>query len=153
MSKNCVSASNAEYPFVSNILQNAWHQRSEKLLLPESGAPCPPFSGCLGETTPYVTFRGPPSRQSRHVSYFCLEPRNLEPAPHHSFIMSAFIVPAPVDPSPPVYRHYVRTGRRRKWLRRRRSWRWRRSRPNWAWIWRRVPSWTSTFTWYLPTSL
>ena len=68
----------------------------------------------LGGTTPYVTFRVPPSRQRARSSraYFCLEPRNLEPAPHHSFIMSAFIVPAPVDPSPPVYRHYyVRTGK------------------------------------------
>ena len=33
------------------------------MFLPESGAPCPPFSGCLGGTTPYVTSCVPPPRQ------------------------------------------------------------------------------------------
>ena len=60
-------------------------------------------SGAKNCSSPTQGPLAPPSRhvpsEHFHVSYFCLEPRNLEPAPHHSFIMSAFIVPVSVSPN------------------------------------------------------
>ena len=49
------------------------------MFLPESGAPCPPFSGCLGGTTPYVTLGVPPSRSIRTLSRVVLLSGTAEP--------------------------------------------------------------------------
>ena len=81
----------------------------------------PPVPPSLGGTTPYVSFvfhrhvNDHVPAEHLHVSYFCLEPRNLEPAPHHSFIMSAFIVSVSVSPDPSPSLYYVRDRRSRRW--------------------------------------
>ena len=54
-----------------STVKDAWHQRSEKLFLPESGAPCPPF--------PYVILGVPPSRSIRTLSRVVLLSGTAEP--------------------------------------------------------------------------
>ena len=93
-----------------STVKDAWHQRSEKLFPPNQG-PLAPLLWVSGCTNPLCNFSWS-TVTSRHVTFRTFV-WNLEPAPHHSFIMSAFIVPAPVDLTPPVYRHYVRDRRRK----------------------------------------
>ena len=82
-----------------------------KVVPPRVRGPLPPLLWVSGWNDPLCNFSWS-TVTSRHVTFRTFV-WNLEPAPHHSFIMSAFIVPAPVDLSPPVYRHYVRDRRRK----------------------------------------